>query len=357
MQRIAIVLMFLNLFVFPLQAQQTSLSMLPDGSGRIHVDEPDGTTKNFRLSPKALDFTLDTSIDLLFDAEFRGAMTYNKFHGSDEDVYTYQQAVGMTPEQIALMAKRQFEAHETTKDAAYAEMDRLTRFDELSPDDVLALETGFRDAVQVELEAKDAILNEVLTPEQLRLLDEIDLAEGNMNLKAFEVLGLSDEQKRQLDVIRQELMPEMKKDFLAQITAVRDFAKELLEKHGDGFGNDKEEVEKLLAKVFEKLSPEERRDLERKLQTFYEEQEKKNVTRIELAMKKMLALLTPEQKKKFDAIKDRLSKKLDRIRADWQEKQKAKKPEDDSWRDAWKPGDPVPEGAVPPRPNRKPFPL
>ena len=231
MQRIALVLFFLNFFVFSIRVQQTSISMFPDGSGRIHVDEPDGMTKDFRLSPKALDFTLATSIDLFIDADSRGAMTYNKFHGNDESVYLYQTAVGMSSEQIALMAKRQFEAHETTKDAYDDDMDRLARFDELSSDEVLALETGFRDGVQVEFEAKAAILNEVLTPEQLRLLDEIALVEDPLNFKAYEVLGLSEEQKRELEAIRQELMPEMKKDLMNQITAVRDFAKELLEKY------------------------------------------------------------------------------------------------------------------------------
>ncbi len=70
----------------------------------------------------------------------------------------------------------------------------------------------------------------------------------------------------------------------------------------------------------------------------------------------MNALLTTEQKAKLDKIREDWPKKLEQLRADWKWKQEKKKPEDDSWRDAWKPGDPVPEGAVAPR-IRKPFPF
>ena len=71
---------------------------------------------------------------------------------------------------------------------------------------------------------------------------------------------------------------------------------------------------------------------------------------------KIHALLTKEQTAKLEKLLADWPAKLEQIRADWKAAQAKKKPEDDSWREAWKPGDPVPEGAVPPRP-RKAFPF
>ena len=72
---------------------------------------------------------------------------------------------------------------------------------------------------------------------------------------------------------------------------------------------------------------------------------------------RVLALLTPEQTAKYERILTEWPKKLEQLKTDWLAKQKEKGPEDDAWKKSWKPGDPLPEGAVPPYRPRRAFPL
>ncbi|MGL4943665.1 MAG: hypothetical protein ACRC46_10790, partial [Thermoguttaceae bacterium] len=61
----------------------------------------------------------------------------------------------------------------------------------------------------------------------------------------------------------------------------------------------------------------------------------------------LLAVLTPEQREKLERLTVSVRERLAHLATLPKDE-----PEDDSWKNSWKPGDPIPEGFAPPRKTR-----
>jgi hypothetical protein len=276
-----------------------------------------------------MEFFLPLGVSELTAASIQGKMSYAWFYENDEDVAAYQAALGMSADQVTQLAKKQAEMG---KGISTALVERLVRIDELSPEDVSLLDNDFRASIWKDIEIGQASLEATLTPEQLQQMQELDLALANIdaeatvfptvNLNAYNVLGLSDGQKKELEKLKNKTEAET-------IDFMKGYFKETL-------------------KVFQgqALTPEDA-----------EAQIKKGAAMTARIKASVLALLTREQTAKYEQILAEWPKKIEQLKADWLTKQKEKKPEDDEWKKSWKPGDPIPEGAVPPYRPRRAFPL
>jgi glutamyl-tRNA reductase len=87
--------------------------------------------------------------------------------------------------------------------------------------------------------------------------------------------------------------------------------------------------------------------------------QQKQEASIEQIGSRISALLTPQQQEKLAGLKKELSEKAERVRKEQLAKLENKKPEDEKkpedyeFLKSWKPGDPIPERAVPPPPPRR----
>jgi hypothetical protein len=353
MERIFLTLLLSSMFIASAYGQRTTFSMGTDGSGRFLVEEPgDAPPKQFRLSPKALDFTLQIALDEVFEGQIRGT-SINYLENDDSKMAVTQTLIGMTSKQVTQMAQKRFELYENTKDETFDALEQLVHFDDLSPEEILALKEQFRNLSREDLENARKIYEEVLAPEQLQQLAELELVENlnndfpTLNPRAYASLGLSDKQQEELANLLRESKAEIKEAMLALIREMPKLVKEVFASYiASNEDASAEEIEALL----QTLPPEEMKKIEDKIQALGEKNLQKQKTTGERFAKKINELLTPQQREKYVNLKKELSAKLERIRKEQTAKQKDKKPEDYEWLKSWKPGDPVPEGAVPPLP-------
>ena len=181
--------------------------------------------------------------------------------------------------------------------------------------------------------AQDDVLRKELTPEQLGKFKELRLILSTPNkgvefifdFGQYETLDLSDEQRQKLDAIREEYA----KEFQPLMQRVLDVQTKRIERWieaGKFGGEDSEEIKREEDEALVLLS-----QLHARIRT------------------KVLALMTKEQMERLDKILAGAPQYLvKRLGLDVKR--------DDSWRDSWKPGDPIPEGALPPQKDRV-FPL
>ena len=170
----------------------------------------------------------------------------------------------------------------------------------------------------------DALIRETLTPIQLQRLQEYELINPlelgfgwspTINFDAYEVLDLSEEQREQLREIQEEEAAQSRREYA--------------------------EIEKLSSTAPDKAS-------ERLMDS------KRLEARVEKVREKIFhEILTPEQREYLETLAEEIPKKLEELRA----KRQAESPKkDESWKDAWKPGDPIPEEFSTPTPERR-FPI
>jgi hypothetical protein len=324
-----------------------------DGSGRIMVIEPGDTPpKQWRLSPQALDFTFQTFFDELLESEIRGMSKYHNLEAA-----MTQTLLGMTSEQVTRIAQKQFELHENTKDEAYDILEQLARFDDFAHEEMLVLTQNVREVLREQFENGRKIQEEILTPEQLQRLAALELIMNSendiptLNPQSYASLGLSDQQQEELVTIFRESKAELKEITLSMIYGMQELAKEILSPYRTPNEDDSESFNKKLAMLFETLPQEEIRTIEQKVEAFFAEKSpRKQNAIIERIETKINALLTLQQREQYAKLKKELSEQLELARKEQIAKQKEKKPEDYEWLNSWKPGDPIPEGAVPPLP-------
>ncbi len=102
----------------------------------------------------------------------------------------------------------------------------------------------------------------------------------------------------------------------------------------------------------DKASVEERQKIYAEVAAGFDKFKEKSKAFKEQIETRIRGVLTKEQIAKHEKILAEWPAKLETLKA---QQKNAKKP-DDSWKKSWKPGDPVPKGAVPPQ-QRKPFPM
>jgi len=198
------------------------------------------------------------------------------------------------------------------------------------------------------------VINEILTPEQIKIAKEYQIASMAGNpysakhiFGACEALGLSDRQKKQFDEIKKELKPEFEKLIDQEVerqlsrSQKRDEEIDRLVKNV----TDRGEIDKIVKEVFEKMDkdPENRQAIME-----YNEANKAFTEKLKI---RIFDVLTDEQWERFqnliDDPPDYLKNILEHMRRgrEW-----APGP------NSWQPGDPIPEAYRQERQTRGNFP-
>ncbi|MGL4595613.1 MAG: hypothetical protein ACRC2T_19780 [Thermoguttaceae bacterium] len=184
----------------------------------------------------------------------------------------------------------------------------------------------FGAAFESYIESVDAVFSSIMTDEQLQKLREIELVGGSvlensdMGLTmfladSFQALDLTDEQKVEIEAIRQEAETTVNEFF----DELRQNPKMLTEGPGKKW---MERIQKTNSEVTNRIDK----------------------------------ILTSEQKAKRAKLEREVPKKLKELQDKMQSESEAAS-EDDSWKKSWKPGDPIPEKQHLSIPARKFFPM
>ena len=250
----------------------------------------------------------------------------------------YQEMIGFSDTQKKYIGDKQDEIAEKMQSTENEIFEKLNRWQELSPEELTATEDRFFDVLSTAIDELDASLRETMTPVQLQKALEFELAapsfflssllggeELSMNFAAYDALELTDEQKGEIGKIKDE----MNKDAESIFSEVKELTTVALSEM------EKEFSEETHVKLFEKLAA-----ISEKAKAL-----------VKKSQEKVREKLTKEQREELDSIREEHAKKIAKIKEEL-----AKKAKDDSWKDAWKPGDPLPEGAVPPVKERR-FPI
>ena len=315
-----------------LQAQESiSFVVREDGSATMTVtQEGQETPDTYSLSPKAVTFLVPLTLEEYFKAESQGKFSISRFQGEEKEVAAYQSALEMTTEQVTRLAKQRAEFEKNSVTAHSSFLRKLTQFDHLSEEEVTRLDQDARRIMRGEVDSGQALLRDILTEEQFTRLQEMELAlpsqDGEnlpfVNLEAYRSLELSEEQQKKLDSVQKEFEAE-----------TRNWTQSFTKFLNDGKEFSPEKIEAL--------------------NTLVEKSEQ-----LKARMKaRVLAFLTPEQTAKYEKLLAEWPPKFKKLQEDWLARQKEKGPEDDAWKKSWKPGDPVPEGAVPPLIKNRVFPF
>jgi Spy/CpxP family protein refolding chaperone len=288
------------------------VSITPDGK-LIETEIPtplpeDGTINSFSPSP-AFMFRI---FQVMHEANREGKLLFGHLLEEEDEDGSLKELLGISEAQ---------RLHFDTKMQAIEKRFDGDDFDKGPEDDSPDAFAGWEDK-EIELYSQafdemDTVVRETLTPFQLQALREYDLVNPldveeimlgvSTNFDAYEALDLSEEQREQLKEILEEEVAQSQKMF--------------------------EEIEKTLSNPGENLE-----------ESGFLEKGKANAVKIR---EKIQKILTPQQRERLDQLKEEISKKLAQIK----EKKASEPPkEDDSWKDAWKPGDPIPEEFQQPTP-------
>ena len=346
MYRIFLILMGCGMLFDSIYGQNTSLSMLHDGSGYILVKEPgDAPPKQFRISSQALDFFFTTALDEILDSKIRCVVSQCSLTSDDSEMALYQAMLGMSSEQVTQLAQKRFESYENTKENNYDILEQLVHFDDFSPEEVLLLEQNFRQLIRADFENEEKHLKEVLTSEQLQRIAELELVGDRefptLNPRAYASLGLSEKQQEELTALLWESKTEILEVQLGMIRGMQKIANEVLADYLTP-----EDTPEDFDKKIKALPKEEIQKIEDTLKIYAEKILQKQKSTYERIVTKINELLTPQQREKYENLKKELEHRQKELIA----QQKEKGPVDNSWMDSWNPGDPVPEGAVAPQP-------
>lgn len=306
MQRFVMIFVLFSLFLlpaFPISAQEVETVVVEE----IAPASPE--TQHFGPPPS----TFVKLIQISTQADMRGKRLFIHTMNRVPNTEDSSSFIGITKaQQLHIQAK----VEEIEKRFEKIEPLFSNDWNQLSPEEVETRENKFMEVFSQALDDMDTSVRETLTPIQLQKAREYQLVnpgfmgepvENTINFDAYDALELSEEQKKQLKKIREETETEYKKIF-------------------ENLKSDPE-VAKSLQKLSQTLNSE-------KMKTFTEKMKEK-----------VHKILTPEQRERITQIKKEVPEKIAEIK-----RKKASEPkEDDSWKDFWKPGDPLPEGAVPPR--------
>ena len=275
-------------------------------------------------------------LQLMVQREQEGKLISFRF-GMEHD-QIYQEMIGLSDAQKKYIEDKNEEIGDKMESSYKENFEKLNRSQELSPEELAAAEDEFFGTFSTIIDELDANVRETMTPVQLQKALEYELAapslifrdifadeELSMNFAAYDALDLTDEQKGEIDKIKDE----MNKDAESIFSELKDLAAKAIPEM------EKEPSEESQAKLMEKI-------------TAIGEKAK---TLVKKSQEKVREKLTKEQRETLDNIREEHAKKIAKIKEELEKKAK-----DDSWKDVWKPGDPLPEGAVPPVKERR-FPL
>ena len=163
----------------------------------------------------------------------------------------------------------------------------------------------------------------IFTPGQIAKMKELRLMHSSLNsdmatvifdFGQYDTLDLTDEQRKKLTAIREE--------YTKEYTAIVNKLADMLQKYVKDGQEPPEDVQEKAELLVEQLK--------------------------QLAVRtkaKVLAILTKEQADRMEQLLAKAPKFFDQFRKDKNQE------DDESWKKSWKPGDPVPEGATPPKPR------
>ena len=208
---------------------------------------------------------------------------------------------------------------------------------------------------QIEEEKLEAAINTLLTSEQIQNIKEFQISvlsdDSFVTPNMFEALDLSDEQRKQLDAIKQEMIPEIEK-YIDQQAELGMFDVRL-----------DAEFRKILntatsleenKKYWDELWPAMKKEAAPKHQQKQDEFEA-SIKKLTHTLKiKMFDVLTDEQWNRVVQLIDNPPELIKRIRV-----AKAAKEKKEVWApgpNSWRPGDPIPEGYRQQRQERGRFP-
>ena len=293
--------------------------------------EPTAKEEEFALNPGPS--TVIRYFQFAIQKEQQGKTLMSRLDGADSTVYL--EMVGLSDTQRKHINDKSLEFMLKMKAGAGEAVRQLNRWQELSPEELTAAEDQFFDSYSEAMDDFDSQIRGTMTPVQLQKTLEYELAtpspflsdllkneEHSMNFAAYDALDLTDEQKKEIDNIKGETNRETEPIF----SELKNLATELLS------DPTKEPSESVQAKLMTKLT----------------ELREKAKTLVKKSQEKVREKLTTEQREKLDSIREEHAKKIAKIKEELEKKAK-----DDSWKDAWKPGDPLPEGAVPPVKERR----
>ncbi len=204
----------------------------------------------------------------------------------------------------------------------------------------------FAEADQLAYERSEQVQAQILKeigPERLLKLREIGLQiqpymdGSSIDFKAYEFLDLTEEQRTQLETVRNEYIQGLDK----YAKEMGDFYEECVDLEME-WGEKGEEA----IKENEAFLQEEAKRLGEKGETITQRFNEQ----IQSVKVKISLLLTPRQTERLEQI---IAKTPDWLKS---LKKEESVQDDDTWKDSWKPGDPVPEGKSRPK-ERKSFPL
>ncbi len=207
-----------------------------------------------------------------------------------------------------------------------------------SPEDLSQIAAELSAVLSGTMDESVKKLQEMLTPEQIMRLRELDfqmvspMAERGfplINYDAYLALNLNERQQENLDKIRNDFLKEQRQYF--------------------------EEFAKLFPAPGTKRTPEMFQELDKKLKS-QAEGGKKLVARIRASL---VTMLDKDQEKRLSELKTNIP---DYVKEYLKKRGMAPKPVDEEayskWRDAWKPGQPIPpEFREREKARRKPFPM
>ena len=277
-------------------------------------------------------FVMSVGVREAIIAESQGKLTLLRLQeGSDEEIAAFCDPAGISESQ-AIFMKNQLDELGNQLNERAGEIDEFIETNniaDLSPEMLASLDNDISSIYHDLFAGMDQIAQESLTPEQFNRLREVEsmmpsvleemLGElygeeyENMNFAIYETLDLSEEQSDELAIIQEEFNEDIRR-ILAEDQAVTE-------------NRDANEI--LLPKTLEKI---------------------KNLT---AAMKsKVHDRLTVEQRERLAKIPEKYAAMIAKAK-----NESGQEPEDDSWKHAWKPGDPIPEGMKVPEQSPRRFPI
>ena len=289
--------------------------------------------------------TIIRVVQEVLKAQSQGKLSLFSAASSTNSSEEYFSVVGISEAQKIFMGEKFNALGEMLSEEGRNLGETYRRWPEFSEEELTQFENTVGTFIGGAIDTFDSIFKETLTPPQLQLVREYNLAMPDIfsrvlqeisdesddapiaiNFDAYEALDLSEEQRETLARLQEESEAEMQPVWDDVKTLLGDFIEET-----------------------QKESPNEMAML-RFLGRF--NQIKNKVTSLAKKTRENVeANLTPEQKERLAQIREEVPLRLAKIKEEL-EKKKAE-PQDDSWKDAWKPGDPIPEHLKSPQPKRR----
>lgn len=292
-----------------------TIQMVVDGKIEVYTnasavdDSPDKAEGAFYYNPVA---ELRMTQEIL-RAESQGKLLIGRMVDSEEENKAFVALAGISEPQRIHIQTKYAEFIETFSETVES-IENRAKDRNLSPEELTVLENDISQSLSGAADHCDTIIRETLTPEQLLRAREIDLALPSVlemedrdenvndfltNFAAYRALDLSEEQSEAFDEMQEQWNQEFQKVF-------EDAKSKIANDDKDGDGEATEKIKRISAKYQTKIDE----------------------------------TLTQEQKEKLATLRKEIPEKLAALQLQ-QENQLAE--QDDSWKNSWKPGDPLPK--------------